>query len=126
MEAAKGSTRLRYPGLHSPSVRIRLLVAAALLAACGTGSSTTPSEGTVVLRGFAFQPQEVTVSVGDTVTWSNQESGVAHTTSARGDLWDSGVLQPGDFFQVTFDEPGEYPYFCAIHPTMQGVVRVEE
>ncbi len=108
------------------------LVAATILASCSSGSTGQPTTTTgsatasaVSIEDFRFQPPELTVSVGTTVTWRNDEGGIAHTTTADDGTWNSGTLQPGDTFEVTFDQPGTYTYFCSIHPSMQATITVE-
>ncbi len=77
----------------------------------------------VAIRGFAFQPNTITVPVGTTVRWTNQDS-VSHTTTSNDRVWDSGTLRQGQSFSFTFTKPGTFPYFCAIHPGMTGTVVV--
>lgn len=119
--------------------------AVGILAACGgtgdgsdgaTASSGSPAN-TVTMRLIAFQPGDLTVDAGSTVTWKQTDAG-AHTvtsgTVAQGaagvteepdGTFDSGEIAKGDTFEFTFEEPGTYPYFCAIHPaTMRGEIRV--
>jgi plastocyanin len=74
--------------------------------------------------GFVFEPAEVNVSVGETVTWVHEGS-ISHTVTADDGSFDSGTLAGGDTFEVTFDEPGSYPYTCSFHGSMQGTVTVE-
>jgi plastocyanin len=112
-------------------------VVALAVAACsgdGAGSTTTgapadtssaDAEAAVSIEGFAFGPAELTVAPGTTVTWTNDESGIPHTTTSDDGDWDSGTLQPGDTFSFTFDEPGTYAYSCSIHPSMHGTIVVE-
>ncbi|MGY5142977.1 MAG: plastocyanin/azurin family copper-binding protein [Candidatus Nitrosopumilus sp. bin_32a] len=77
-----------------------------------------------------YIPYHVTVSVGEEITWSNDDS-AAHTvtsgTPADGPdgLFDSSLFMAGGTFSVTLDEAGEYPYFCMVHPWMIGIVTVE-
>ena len=82
----------------------------------------------------AYDPREVTVPVGTTVRWVNQDT-VAHTvTSGVSDgtvgeadgLFDSSFLEEGDTFTYTFDEAGEFPYHYQPHPWMRGTVTVTE
>jgi predicted secreted protein with PEFG-CTERM motif len=76
-----------------------------------------------------FIPHEVTVNVGDTVIWSNDDS-AAHTVTAgsAGDgpsgVFDSSLFMAGTTFSHTFESEGEVPYFCMVHPWMQGIVFV--
>lgn len=82
----------------------------------------------------AYDPLDLEVRVGTTVTWTNDDS-VAHTvTSGESDgttgeadgVFDSGFLDPGATFSYTFDEVGEFPYYCLPHPWMRAVVTVTE
>jgi plastocyanin len=76
-------------------------------------------------EGIAFQPAEVTVSAGDTVTWTNNDS-VAHDVTADSfSSGDAGGMSPGDTFEQTFDEAGTFDYVCTVHPGMEGTVVVE-
>jgi len=75
-----------------------------------------------------FIPAEVTVSVGETVTWSNDDS-AAHTVTSGIPLdadgtFDSGLFMAETTFEHTFDEAGTYDYFCMVHPWMTGTVQV--
>lgn len=83
----------------------------------------------VVIRDFAFHPEELTVSPGATVSWINCEDpgGAAHTTTSDAGLWDSGLLGPGgaEVYRRTFQEEGAFDYHCIPHPFMQARVRVE-
>jgi plastocyanin len=73
---------------------------------------------------FMFNPSRTQVHVGDTVMWTNNGE-VSHTTTAKGGVWDSGVLTPGQSFSFTFSTTGVFKYRCQIHPTlMQGGVKV--
>ena len=71
----------------------------------------------------------VEVSVGDTVIWKNADS-AAHTvtsgTASEGpdDLFDSHLFGPGKSFSHKFTEVGFYPYYCLVHPWMEGAVVV--
>lgn len=72
---------------------------------------------------FAFTPQEITVSAGDTVTWSNDDGsphGVKYGDGAPG----SDYMLPGAAFTRRFDAAGTFDYACPIHPYMTGRVVV--
>ncbi len=73
-----------------------------------------------------FDPPDVTISVGDTVTWVNDDENI-HTATHRADpaLFDSETVEAGEQFSVTFSEAGEFQYFCKFHPWMGGVVNVQ-
>lgn len=85
----------------------------------------------VVMRNNSFQPQEITVQVGTSVIWTNEDS-FGHTVTAGTRSNPSGLFQSGnvsgggDTFEFTFDQPGTYPYFCDYHVGMNGTVTVQQ
>lgn len=84
----------------------------------------------VMMQNTSFQPQELSVQPGATVTWTNEDN-FAHTVTAgtRGNpsgLFDAGEVAAGDTFSFTFEESGTYEYFCSIHDGMHGVIVVGE
>jgi plastocyanin len=70
-----------------------------------------------------FDPPDVAIEPGTTITWTNNGA-LPHTVTADDGSFDSGVLNPGDSFTVAFDGQGTVTYFCAIHPEMRGSVTV--
>ena len=77
-----------------------------------------------ILDTWAFQPHSLQIPAGATVTWVNH-SDVAHTVTGDDLAFDdSGLIEPGDSFRQTFDEPGTYRYHCGPHPEMTGVIVV--
>lgn len=83
--------------------------------------------------GIGYDPDPVTVSPGAEIVWDNQDnalhtatSGIAETTTTDG-LFDTGLVGAMSQSQpVTMpSEPGEYPYFCTLHPYLTGTVIVE-
>jgi plastocyanin len=89
----------------------------------GASSSVTIPRGAEVLGNRAFNPGEVTVAVGDTVTWMNTDT-VSHTSTSNAAGWDSGTIPAGRQFSFTFATAGTFPYQCRIHPGMVGTVVV--
>lgn len=90
----------------------------------GTPQNTT-SGNDVNIINFAYEPSDITVSVGDTVIWTNMDS-VSHTvTSDEGGELDSPLLSQGDTYSHTFESAGVYDYHCTVHPFMKGIVTVE-
>lgn len=78
----------------------------------------------VKIVGFAFAPQTVTVSVGDTVTWTNGDS-VTHTASAIDASFDTGQIPGGtQSSPVTFNTAGTFAYHCRIHSAMTATIVV--
>jgi plastocyanin len=90
----------------------------------GSGSTSAPAAAAsaVSISNFAFDPADVTVKVGGTVTWTNNDS-VAHTVTAAG--FDSGSIAPGATYSHTFDTAGSIDYHCSVHPQMTGKVTVQ-
>lgn len=81
---------------------------------------------TVTLSGTAFNPSDVTVQEGDTVTWVHEDPGMPHNViSTDGGPLDSGNFDEGESFAFTFESAGTYEYECTIHPGMTGSVTVE-
>lgn len=77
----------------------------------------------VLIEGFAFEPGTIEVVGGTKVVWTNGDP-EQHTVTGEGGAFGSDPFDRGGAFSFTFDEPGTYAYFCAIHPTMKGTVRV--
>jgi plastocyanin len=77
-----------------------------------------------------FRNGNKTIKAGTTITFINDDNDHAHnivsgTRTAPTQAFFSGLLQPGQRWQYTFTTPGIYPYFCSIHPDMDGVIIVE-
>ncbi|MDH3610609.1 MAG: plastocyanin/azurin family copper-binding protein [Nitrosopumilus sp.] len=90
------------------------------------GTSITGCETT----NECFIPSEVTVDIGGEVTWSNDDS-AAHTVTAGSaavgpsGVFDSSLFMAGTTFSHTFEAKGVFPYFCIVHPWMEGIVLVQ-
>src|SRR5262245_49581012 len=87
-------------------------------------SSVTIPSGASTLGNRAFAPDDLTVAVGTTVTWTNGDS-VAHTSTSDVSGWNSGTVAPGGRFSFTFATPGTYSYHCTIHAGTVGKVEVQ-
>lgn len=77
----------------------------------------------VKIQNFQFQPSPVTINLGDSVKWTNQDA-APHTSTSDTALWDSGNLATGASFTRRFDKSGKFTYHCTIHPGMTGTVIV--
>lgn len=91
--------------------------------------ATLPPEATteVLVEDFSFQPPHIQVNAGDTVTWTHGSDPEPHTATADDASFGSGDLEDeGETFELTFAEPGEFPYFCEVHSDMRGLVTVTE
>jgi plastocyanin len=94
-------------------------------AADGSSNDGGGGSGTEVsIADFAFDPGDLSVSVGDTVTWTNDDD-TDHTVTSDDDVFDSDNLGGGDTFEQTFDEAGTFAYPCSIHSQMTGTITVE-
>lgn len=71
----------------------------------------------------AYQPAELMVEAGQSVIWTNRGFG-PHTVTAAGGEFDSGRINAGESFKVTFTTLGTFAYACTIHPSMHGKVSV--
>jgi len=89
----------------------------------GPSSSVTIPIGASTLGRNAFNPSDLTVAAGTTVTWMNADT-VAHTSTSDATGWSSGIVAPGGQFSFAFPTAGTFAYHCAIHPGMVGTVVV--
>jgi len=92
-----------------------------------SSGASTPAGETVTVRidGMRFNPQNITVKPGTTVTWLHG-SQMPHTISGNADGMRSGTLYNGQQYSHTFSATGSYNYVCDLHPSMRGSVVVEE
>jgi plastocyanin len=79
-------------------------------------------ENTITIGNFAFSGV-TEVAVGTTVTVTNTD-GTPHTWTAEDDSFDSGAIAPGESFEFTFTEAGDFAFFCNFHPSMTGTITV--
>jgi plastocyanin len=111
------------------------------LSACGDDSSSsskksskkksskktpTAQAGTVTMQNITFEPNNLSVKVNDTVTWTNDES-VAHDVTADDGSFKSGPsggMKQGDTYKHAFAKAGSFAYKCTVHPNMTGTVEV--
>lgn len=120
-------------------MRLRLGMISGLIAftvGCSSYSPSAPSGGTGVtgtpvsivsqastLSNTAYAPNPISIAVGDTITWTNNDV-VAHTSTGDDGSWNSGTVNPGANFSRTFPSAGTFSYHCTIHPGMVGTVTV--
>jgi plastocyanin len=79
---------------------------------------------TVQIDNFSFAPADLIVTAGTTVTWRNDDDDV-HTVVEKNRRFKSAALDTDDTFSQTFAAPGEYAYFCSLHPQMMGKIIVK-
>jgi plastocyanin len=108
------------PRLRRPALAAALAIGATLL----VGGAAIAADQSVSIANFAFAPATVTVTVGDTVTWTNTDA-VVHTATASDGSWDTGDIAEGASASITFQAAGTFAYICTPHPAMTGTVIVE-
>lgn len=90
----------------------------------GAQVSILPNAGTNESSlGYSPDVIHVVIGVNNTVTWTNNDQ-VTHTVTSDQQVFDSGLMEPGQIFVYTFTTPGTYEYHCQIHPWMNGTVIV--
>lgn len=89
-----------------------------------TNEDEEPTQESVVIDNLAFNPEIVTISVGDSVEWTNNDS-FDHTVTSDTGAFNSGDIVPGGTFSLEFTTAGTYEYHCEIHPSMTGTVVVQ-
>jgi plastocyanin len=117
---------------------VAIFAAAMALPAQNAFAATVNAEmvpGAQTKSDDAYSPNPIEISVGDTVIWTNKDSAI-HTVSAGtpsapdmdGFGWKEDgtpiLIAPNKTFEFTFDEAGEFPYYCTLHPAMVGLVKV--
>jgi len=113
-----------------------LSLIAILIIASGCVKSSSPATtqfpevedqvtNSVQIIDFAFQPDEITIKKGETITWTNQDEEQHTVTSDEGTELDSELLSNGQTYSHTFNEAGTFPYHCTPHPFMTAKIIVE-
>jgi len=89
----------------------------------GKPANAATQPNVVEIRNMKFNPPSLTVNLGATVTWINEDD-APHTVTARNAVFRSAALDTKERFSHTFTSPGEFRYFCTIHPMMVGRIVV--
>ena len=97
-----------------------IAVVAAMLLPVGAARA---EDVAVHIDNFVFEPAQLTVTVGQTVTWTNRDD-IPHTVVCAG-KFRSKPMDTDGTFSFTFTAPGDYKYFCSLHPHMTGMIKVE-
>ena len=94
-------------------------------------TTTTIGGANIAISNLVFNPSNITVSIGTTVTWTNQDNfdhTVTSTATSGGTTPDgrfnSGDLSSGEHWSFTFTQAGTYYYYCKHHTTMHGTIIV--
>ena len=121
------ATRHRRIALLLGAVGLASLLTAALPelpAADEPAVAAAASPATIQIDNFAFAPATLTVIAGTTVTWKNEDDS-PHRVTEKNNGFTSAALDTDDSFSHTFAAPGEYDYFCSMHPYMVGKIVVK-
>ena len=119
--------RGRRIGLVLGAVGVSVVLATAVPELTAAGEAVVAvatNTATVNIDNFAFAPPTLTVTVGTTVTWKNEDYS-PHRIGDKNGTFKSAALDTDDTFSHTFAAPGEYPYICTIHPYMVGKIVVK-
>jgi plastocyanin len=140
MMGASNATNATMMGASNATNATMMGASNATNATGASGGNTTTSSVSIVpgastLTTDAYSPNPIQVSVGTTVTWTNNDSQPHTVTSGSNGQPDNKfnsspnftpLLNPGQTFSFTFTEEGNYPYFCTLHPNMVGTVSVSQ
>lgn len=78
----------------------------------------------IKIDNFAFTPGVITVKSGTRVTWINHDD-IPHTVDSTQGKFKSAAMDTDDKYEFRFTAPGEYPYYCRMHPKMTGKIMVQ-
>jgi plastocyanin len=108
--------------MTSTRVRIGRVLLATAFAAFAASAQAAQLE--VSIDNFSFNPKQLTVKAGDTVTWVNRDD-IPHTVVSQSLPFRSKVMDTDERVSFTFTAPGSFTYFCSLHPMMTGSIVVD-
>lgn len=111
----------------------RFLLVITFLFILGCSSQNVPVEEIelsispyIEITNFVFNPVDVKIKTGDTVTWINQDNAPHNIVFDQGaDISNSDTIVNGGTYSQKFEKPGVYLYHCGLHPSMKGRIIVE-
>jgi plastocyanin len=122
--AAGGSTTTAAAGTTAASATTAAASTSAVPTTTTTTIATASGTADIVAIDFSFKPQNIKVTAGTKVTWTNNDS-TTHQIVSKGEPFaGDGTIDVGQSYSVTFDKPGTYDYFCGIHNSMTGSIVV--
>ncbi len=112
--------------------RSLLICAVMLFTLCSLGMQkrhpaklkTKSQTHTIAIHGYEFVPATLTINVGDTVEWKNEDI-VPHTATSDGKGFDSKNIEPKAAWKTVISKAGDYAYHCDFHPTMKAKLMVK-
>ncbi|MGZ5275193.1 MAG: cupredoxin domain-containing protein [Caldimonas sp.] len=122
------SISLEHPNVGRRGRRIALfLLALTMTAPLSSSFAAGQPTKTVDIAKFAFVPKEITIEPGTRLRWTNHdETPHTVTSSAEKKVLSSPGLDVDDHYEFVFNEEGDFPYLCTVHPMMTGVVHVRK
>ena len=116
-------------------VALVVLAGVGMVQGCGSNSKPTSSNTnpppaashfhSISIQSFAFSPASLTITVGDTVKWTNHDSAPHTVTSNAGSELASSQMGSSQTYQHVFTAAGSFAYHCAVHASMHGSVVVQ-
>jgi plastocyanin len=107
--------------------RLLLIVFVCSIISCKKEEKGNPGPNEIWLEYKAFNPTQLTIPAGTTVTFTNKDN-ANHTVTSSNHLFDSGKIKSGDTYTYTFSTPGTYYFGCNYHSSNsleQGAIRVQ-
>jgi plastocyanin/uncharacterized membrane protein len=112
----------------NPGVSLLLKAPLLLLAVVAVLSCRCPAQGTteqvIVIKQMRFNPPQMTAQPGETIEWKNDDI-FSHTVTADDGSFDSGLIDPGHSWKMTFKTPQTVAYHCRPHPNMKATLVVQ-
>jgi plastocyanin len=108
---------------HAMAILIAALAPPFCISTAHASSAVPARAQAISIKMFAFTPQVLTVAAGTTVVWTNADDD-PHTVTANDNSFHSAALDTAKTFAFTFTRPGEFAYFCSLHPHMTGKIVV--
>ncbi|MBW3630336.1 MAG: cupredoxin family copper-binding protein [Gemmatimonadetes bacterium] len=101
--------------------RLALFAATAVTVVVGGAgcAEAGPRRHEIAIRNFVYEPAALTVAVGDTVVWTNEDA-LPHTATATDKAWDTGSIGSKESRTVVISQKGEQSYICTLHPNMRA------
>jgi plastocyanin len=102
---------------------LRAFAAGAAVCCVTCAAVALPGETRLTIDNFTFKPDTITVPLGTTITWENDDD-IPHSIVETTGTFHSQALDTEDKFSFTFATAGTFEYFCGLHPHMKGKVVV--
>lgn len=103
-----------FPGDDAPVKVGDAVVMTPFMITTETGTGSSMDKVMVMVKDSKYEAKDLTVQAGTTVTWT-MDASFPHTVTADDGSFDSGRMSNGQSFSFTFDQPGEFPYYCTLH-----------